>query len=60
MMIDVGEDLKHEFTPEEIAARVAWFKEWDKKLDEANRDYPMPYMDDGLERPPQFQQFHRQ
>jgi hypothetical protein len=50
-VVDVREYLKHRPTPAEIAARVAWYHEWSRELDEINRESPMPYLDDGLERP---------
>jgi hypothetical protein len=42
MVVDVREYLKHRPTPEEIAAKVAWLRDWSRRLDEVNRESPMP------------------
>jgi hypothetical protein len=34
--------MSHEFTPDEIAERVAWFKQWDEELRQANEESPLP------------------
>jgi hypothetical protein len=34
--------LKHEFTQEEIAERVAWRKRWNEELAKANEESPLP------------------
>jgi hypothetical protein len=42
MEVNVREYLKHEFTPQEIAERIAFMEDWDKRLEQANKESPLP------------------
>jgi hypothetical protein len=40
--VDVREDLKQPISKEQAAADVAWLQEWSKRLDEINKESPLP------------------
>jgi hypothetical protein len=40
--VDVKEYLNRPLTDEEVKARVAWYHDWSKRLDDANREAPLP------------------
>jgi hypothetical protein len=46
MEVDVREYSKHEFTPEEIAARLAWYADWSRRVTEANQDPDSPTLEE--------------
>jgi hypothetical protein len=39
--VDVEEYLKHEVTEEEAKANAEWFRQWCKRVDEDNKEYPI-------------------
>jgi hypothetical protein len=42
MEVNVREYLKHDFTPQEIAERAAWGKEFSKHAAEIQKESPLP------------------
>jgi hypothetical protein len=46
-VVNVKEDMKRPMSDTEAKARVAWYRDWSKRLDEVNAESPMP--DDILE-----------
>jgi hypothetical protein len=40
--VDVREYMKQPVSEEQAKADVAWLQEWDKRLQKANEEYPLP------------------
>jgi hypothetical protein len=40
--VNVKEYLSHKMTQSEIDAKLAWLRDWGRRVDEANRTDPLP------------------
>jgi hypothetical protein len=41
-VVNVAEDMKRPVTQSEIDAKLAWFRDWNRRVDEAARTDPLP------------------